>query len=866
MQDQIFIEYSNFLELIAYGIAFLSIVLLLLFVTINLKILQQFSLKRFQKTNDSLSELLVYASVIDDGIVLCKNGSMLAAWTYSAPDVASTSLAEIDKLSEDLNRLFVPLDKGFMIHIDALRVKEPEYFQKAFCFFPDRVSAAIDEVRRRFFSNQDPMYDVVFVISLTYFPPSNAVSKVQEAMLTKDEDKKDKNQKTLDVIDKFKGEVARFENALNVCFTDVARLGAYTKDNLDGTSIVYDSLLSWLQFCITGERNSIKLNDTPIYLNHVLGGVPFRTGVIPRMGKKYIRCVSLDNLPASTSAGVFNILSEIGCEYRWSSRFIFIERHEAIARFNKLRRMWKQKERGFFAQIFNLPTTKINYTAVEMVGETDLALSEIEKGNTAFGYYTSTIVLMSEDLEYINKAIDYIVNITRGELGIVARVEDINTTEAFLGSLPGHGNENLNNLLISTLNFADLLPVNTPYSGEMMAPCDFYEPNSPALMKTVSGRALTSPFYLNLHVGDLGHTLIFGPTGSGKSTLLTALEAQLLRYKNMSLFAFDKGMSMFALNQACGGLHFNPGADDSSLAFCPLSIIEEPSDLAWASGWIESILLLNVPEFSVTPAMRTAINVALEQMYQTKKIDKESEMTLSVFCSLVQSDEVRDILREYTTNGTYGYLFDAKKDGLTLSNFVVFEIEELMNLGTKYSVPILTYLFKVIAKSLHGQPACIVLDEAWIVFQDSTFKKQLKDWLKVLRKANCAVIIATQSLADAVGSGILSDLIENTATKIFLPNPSARQDETKKTYKLFGLNEVQIDAIATGQRKRDYIYFNMNQKCRKFQLGLSKFELAFFGASDKATIATIKKLMAEDKEHWVDNYLKLQGLEFPDNL
>ncbi|MFN6986834.1 MAG: heme ABC exporter ATP-binding protein CcmA [Rhizobium oryzihabitans] len=58
-----------------------------------------------------------------------------------------------------------------------------------------------------------------------------------------------------------------------------------------------------------------------------------------------------------------------------------------------------------------------------------------------------------------------------------------------------------------------------------MAPCPFYPPNSPPLMQVASG---STPFRLNLHVDDVGHTLIFGPTGSGKSTLLRTV-AGLLR-------------------------------------------------------------------------------------------------------------------------------------------------------------------------------------------------------------------------------------------------------------------------------------------------------------------------------------------------
>lgn len=50
---------------------------------------------------------------------------------------------------------------------------------------------------------------------------------------------------------------------------------------------------------------------------------------------------------------------------------------------------------------------------------------------------------------------------------------------------------------------------------------------------------------------------------------------------------------------------------------------------------------------------------------------------------------------------------------------MVFEIEELMNLGDKNLIPVLTYLFHRIETSLDGTPTILVLDEAWIMLRPS---------------------------------------------------------------------------------------------------------------------------------------------------
>ena len=96
------------------------------------------------------------------------------------------------------------------------------------------------------------------------------------------------------------------------------------------------------------------------------------------------------------------------------------------------------------------------------------------------------------------------------ELGFNARVEDTNTLDAFFGSLPGHCDENVRRPLMNTLNLGDLMPTSSIWSGEGSAPCPFYPALSPALMSCLSSGS--APFWLNLHVRDIGHTIMFGPT------------------------------------------------------------------------------------------------------------------------------------------------------------------------------------------------------------------------------------------------------------------------------------------------------------------------------------------------------------------
>lgn len=635
----------------------------------------------------------------------------------------------------------------------------------------------------------------------------------------------------------------------------MTRLKCRQLETEEGRTITHDDFLAWLQYCITGLTQPVVLPSNPMYLDCVIGGHEMWGGVVPKIGNRFIQIVAIEGFPLECFPGILSTLAEQPSEYRWSNRFIFMDTHEAVAHLEKFRKKWKQKVRGFFDQVFNTNSGNIDQDALSMVQDAEQAIAEVNSGLIAQGYYTSVIVLMDENRDRlessaitIRKAVD--------RLGFVARIETINTLDAFLGSLPGHGVENVRRPLINTMNLADFLPTSSIWTGSATAPCPMYPPLAPALMHGVTHGA--TPFRLNLHVRDLGHTLMFGPTRAGKSTHLALLASQMRRYEGMTIYAFDKGLSMYPMAAAIrakthgkSGLHFNVAGDDSKLAFCPLQYLESKADRTWAMEWIDTVLALN--GLNTTPAQRNEIGLAIWSMHTS------GARTMSEFVLTIQDESIREALKQYTIEGSMGHLLDAAEDGLTLSDFTVFEIESLMNLGEKYALPVLLYLFRRIEVSLHGQPAAIFLDEAWIMLGHPAFRNKIKEWLKAFAKKNCLVLMATQSLSDAKNSGILDVMVESTATKIFLPNVYAREDETAALYRGMGLNNRQIEILAGAIPKRQY-YFVSEQGRRLYELALGPLALAFVGATDLDSINAIKKLEATFGDQWVEEWLKSRGV------
>jgi type IV secretion system protein VirB4 len=147
-----------------------------------------------------------------------------------------------------------------------------------------------------------------------------------------------------------------------------------------------------------------------------------------------------------------------------------------------------------------------------------------------------------------------------------------------------------------------MLPLAGVWTGREENPCPFYPPPSPPLLYAATAGA--TPFRVNLHVGDVGHTLVFGPTGAGKSTLLCTVALQALRYRDATICAFDKGRSMWAAVRACGGRHYDVAAEGGGPAFCPLAVLEGDANLAWAEDWIAGCFELQagrLPQVSERP-------------------------------------------------------------------------------------------------------------------------------------------------------------------------------------------------------------------------------------------------------------------------
>jgi len=179
--------------------------------------------------------------------------------------------------------------------------------------------------------------------------------------------------------------------------------------------------------------------------------------------------------------------------------------------------------------------------------------------------------------------------------------------------------------------------------------------------------------------------------------------------------------------------------------------------------------------------------------------------------------------------------------------------------------PTLMYIFHRIEQSLTGAPTLIILDEAWVFLDHEQFAQKIREWLKVLRKANASVVFATQSLTDIVESPIFSTVLESCPSQIFLPNDKALEESMKEKYFMFGLNQKQVEIIASAIRKRDYYYVSP-LGCRLYDLALEHcpLSLAYVAVNKADNIKANEILTKYERKEFNRRWLEYRNINLPE--
>ena len=793
-------------------------------------------LAEYRRTQAQLADYLPWAGLVAPGVVLDKDGAFQRTARFRGPDLDSATGSELVSVTARLNNALKRLGSGWAIFVEAERGPAGAYPDSE---FPEPLSWLVDQERRGTFEEAGSHFESRYYLTLVFLPPPEARARagrlLYEATGPRGVDWRGQR-------DTFVTETDRFLGLLDGVLPEVAWLD-------DAATLTY------LHGTVSAVRHPVAVPSVPMHLDTWLADTPLAGGIAPKLGDSHVRAITVRAFPDTTWPGMLDELNRLGFGYRWVTRFLCLDKAEAERELTRLRRQWFAKRKSVVAllreTIFQQESPLVDSDAANQSADADAALQELGSDAVAFGYVTMTVVVSDPDLDAVEEQRKAVERVVQGR-GFVAVSETLNAVEAWLSSVPGHCYANVRQALVSTLNLAHLLPVSTVWAGpERNAHLD----GPPLLFCRTDG---ATPFRLLLHVGDVGHTLIVGPTGAGKSVLLATLALQFRRYPGSRVFVFDTGRSIRATVLGLGGEHYDLGGD-GAVAFQPLAGIDAPATRSWAAEWIAGLLAHE--GIDPDPAVKDALWSALGSLASAPR----GERTLTGLCALLQDNRLRQALAPYALGGPHGRLLDADDEQVGNADVQAFEMEQLMH-ARGAVLPVLTYLFHRLERRFDGAPTLLILDEAWTFLDDPVFAGRIREWLKTLRKKNVAVVFATQSLADIQRSTIAPALVDSCPSRIFLPSPQALEPQLRSVYESFGLNARQIELIAHAQPKRDY-YYQSRAGNRLFDLDLGPVALAFAGAGTPADQCEIDRVLADNGvPGFAGAWLRERGLDWAADL
>jgi len=794
------------------------------------------NLAEYRKKPQGLADFLPWAALVASGVVANKDGSFQRTARFRGPDLDSATPSELVSTTARLNGALRRLGSGWAVFIEAQRVPANRYPRST---FPDPASALVELERRAQFEEAGAHFESAYFLTLCWLAPVDAADRA-EGWLYEGGDKEsgadgraalsgfiDRTDRVLALLDGFMPEVAWLDD---------------------------EETLTYLHSTVSTRRHSVRVPETPMHLDAILVDEPLSGGVEPRLGSAHLRTLTVLGFPSRTWPGLLDDLNRLAFPYRWCVRAVAMDKTDATKVLTRIRRQWFAKRKSIAAIVKEVMTNEssvlMDSDAANKAADADMALQELGSDLIGETYVTATVTVWDEDARVSDERLRLVEKTIQGRDFTCIR-ESVNAVEAWLGSLPGQLYANVRQPPISTLNLAHMMPFSAVWAGPAR---DEHFDAPPLFVAKTEG---STPFRFSLHVGDVGHTLVVGPTGAGKSVLLAVMAMQFRRYARAQVFAFDFGGSIRAAALAMGGDWHDLGgslAEDVTepVALQPLARIHLAEERGWAAEWIATILARE--KVAVTPEVKEHLWSALGSLASAPV----HERTLTGLTVLLQSQALKRALQPYCLNGPWGRLLDADTERLGEADVQAVETEGLI--GTGAAPAVLAYLFHRIGDRLDGRPTLLIVDEGWLALD------QLREWLKTLRKKNASVVFSTQSLADIDNSPIAPAIIESCPTRVFLANERALEPQIATTYRRFGLSDRQIEILSRATPKRDY-YCQSRRGNRLFELGLGDVALAFAAASSKTDQALIGELFAKHgRAGFARAWLQARGVDWAADL
>ncbi|MEI9979988.1 MAG: DUF87 domain-containing protein [Edaphobacter sp.] len=744
---------------------------------------------------------------------LTKSGDIGMVLGVPGVDYESLDHAQQEYAVKRLEAALKAFGPGFHVYQYLFKSNRPEI---PFANYDDPIVNAATEQRRQFFeSKRDHLYQVeIFYAIVLEGPRSKSGVGAAFAQLFRDPAGAIGELRTQFTNDSMKvllrsqieNELARLEQKVQAFSRQLADFMQIEVLGQQEQFRFFRRLLNYDEWRIAGKPQSTQFLDYQVVNSNIEAERDHL-----RVGDHVVRILTMKEAITETKPLVLDALLKIPANFYVVTEWTPLATDKARKEVNKRRRHFNMSKTGFVSQMGN-DATKTNprdvlvdeskQADIENLGDCLRALGD----GQSLGDFSLTIVVYAPTKPETDQLIGEFASVFTNADGNLY-IETYNQLNAYFATVPGGYVTNLRRLYVLNTNYADLSFLFTILPGEKRNA--HLGTEYLAVLETDH----STPYFLNLHNGEVPHTLILGMTGSGKSYLCSFLLQNAQKYAPLT-FIFDIGGSFQSLTHIFGGSYLNVGQDTRDFTINPFSLPSTKENLQFLFSFFRVLIEGNSQRYRLDFKEERKLWDGIERMYMLEP----DQRTVSNFGNIL--GELKERLHRWMRGGQYGFLFDNAEDTLSFSRFQTFNFA---GWGDAPDVlePLLFYVLHRASNEI-ADPANLatfkmfLLDEAWLFIRNETIRSYVIQAQKTWRKLNAAMILATQSLKELQESGMLQIVAESCPTKIFLANPEMDRDVYREA---FHLNDTELELIA-GLVPPGQMLIRKAQSSKKVQLNV----------------------------------------------
>ena len=604
----------------------------------------------------------------------------------------------------------------------------------------------------------------------------------------------------------------------------------------------YSLQLEFYNYLLSGHWWRVPVKDIPIHQYIGTSRVLFGNELVETRdtyGSTYSTFVDLKDYADYTEPGILNGLIGLPCEYIETQSFSPYTTPDAKAALKRQRNQLSSGEDSSRSQIAQM----------------DEALDRVASGDFSFGEYHYTLQVRASTPDGARKARSMAIEALQsaGFLGVGI---DLVTAQAFAAQLPSNWQARPRVARLSSRNFCGLCAMHNFGTGKRNG-----NPwgEAVAILKSPA----LQPVYFNFHASeanvdafgkpDLGNTQIIGKSRSGKTVLALVLMANLLKYGTQLVF-FDKDRGAEIAIRAFGGeyLVLRRGAPTG---LNPFKLEPTPANVLF---WVDLVkFCTSRTDQEHTPKEDDEI---------AKAVGAVSRMPASMrgFAAVIQNlpdtdpNGIAQRLRKWAIGGLHGWALDSPEDRLRFEPGRPYGLDYTEILEDATTCPaIMMYLMYRVEQLIDGRRFAFFMDEYWKALQVRYFENFAKNKQKTIGKQNGFGIYMTQSPSDTLASPIAKALIEQTATFIFLPNPTADYDDYVNGFKL---TPTEFELVRTLPEASRMFVIKQGHQVSVAMLDLRGFdkELKVLSGTthNVARLDSLRARLGNPVDNWLSAYLK----------